>query len=349
MFFQENIKKILKNPVAFFFVFAFWFLGGCREPLFLSSQSEKESSQTEASRGTVSRRKKDEIVQINASPPRQLKAVSLDPDPLREPFVLKTTDLGSTFPRGEKMAFAASLDELNPVIRNKTSFIEKLEEPSYLMTESEKATFTIQSEKLFYREKEGVSFTEQPGELSFRGMERVSFTGQPGEPSFRGVEGVSFTEPLERQFLEEETEVFFTTEPLEKQFSTGGEEVFFIEPLEERPFLESEVNSALQMVFFDHDSSTLSEEAQIGLDANIKWLKAYPHINHVILIGHGDSLGSENYNNNLGLKRAESVKEYLKFHGIPEDMFVLVSHGETQPLSDTNTDLNRRVSFAPIE
>ena len=82
---------------------------------------------------------------------------------------------------------------------------------------------------------------------------------------------------------------------------------------------------------------------------NIEWLKAYPHIDHIVLEGHCDFSGSESYNKSLGLKRAKNVKEYLQSQGIPSEILDPVSYGETEPLSDTNTDLNRRVEMIPID
>ena len=126
------------------------------------------------------------------------------------------------------------------------------------------------------------------------------------------------------------------------------EEAFFMERLR----IDGEtfaLNSSLQKVFFDQDSFAISKEAKIALEANIEWLKAYPHITHLILEGHCDSLGSENYNKSLGLKRAESVKAYLQLHGISGEILDPVSYGETRPLSDAITNLNRRVEFVPIK
>lgn len=365
MSFQGKTKRILKNPIVFFIIFAFYFLGGCREPLFLSRGEEASQA---ASRDTVSKREKtvplDKKGQVSAFPPsRRLKAV-----PLEEPFVLRTTDSDSTFPRGEKVVFTVPLNELNPGDQNQTFFIGKIEERSDLMVRNERAAFTIQLEEQSFRNEEDVFFTGQLEEQSFRGKEDVFFTGQLQEQSFKDEERVSFMESLEQppqslgsevSFMESleppqslEREVFFM-EPLEESSSKDEDEIFFMKPLEERAFFMANettlLNSSLQMVFFDTNSFILSEEGRRILDENVKWLKAYPYIGRIELEGHCDSLGSEAYNRNLGLKRAESVKEYLQSHGIPGERLVPVSYGEAAPLFDANTELNRRVSFVPID
>ena len=156
---QEKTKKMFKNPLVFFIIFAFGFFGGCQDPLFLSDQFEREPAQTEASRGRVSRREKatslDEKTQ--EFPSRRLKAVLLDPNPLKDPLAFRTTDLGSTFPRGEKAIFTVPLNALNPAIQDKISFVKGTKEQS-LVAESEQVAFTMQPEEPSFVEREAVFF-----------------------------------------------------------------------------------------------------------------------------------------------------------------------------------------------
>jgi outer membrane protein OmpA-like peptidoglycan-associated protein len=67
----------------------------------------------------------------------------------------------------------------------------------------------------------------------------------------------------------------------------------------------------------------------------------------VVLQGHADYLGSENYNDVLGMDRAKALKTELMQLGVPEDRVSTVSFGETSPLVDEQTDearaVNRRV------
>ncbi|MBH5328430.1 OmpA family protein [Eikenella sp. S3360] len=56
------------------------------------------------------------------------------------------------------------------------------------------------------------------------------------------------------------------------------------------------------------------------------------HIDSIALIGHTDRLGSEQYNYNLGLQRAETVKAYLQGKGV-QDPISVSSAGESQPVT----------------
>ena len=106
--------------------------------------------------------------------------------------------------------------------------------------------------------------------------------------------------------------------------------------------------SGLNTVFFDLDSSVLSERTKAILDANIEWFNSHSEVVRIELEGHCDSLGSEAYNIGLGQRRAEGVKRYLKSRNIPEDKLDIISYGEERPLSYTDNAKNRRVNFVPI-
>ena len=113
------------------------------------------------------------------------------------------------------------------------------------------------------------------------------------------------------------------------------------------PLLQTDLN--MKPVFFDVDSSELLEEGLLALNENIKQLESYPYrFNYIVLEGHCDPLGSESYNLKLGRDRAEAVKQYLQDHGIPDELLVTVSYGETRLLSEADDAQNRRVSFTVI-
>lgn len=60
--------------------------------------------------------------------------------------------------------------------------------------------------------------------------------------------------------------------------------------------------------------------------------------------GHTDSIGSDEYNFALGLKRANSVKEYLIKNNIPNNILKIKSFGKTAPVSNIDSK-NRRVDL----
>ncbi len=82
---------------------------------------------------------------------------------------------------------------------------------------------------------------------------------------------------------------------------------------------------------------------EIGMVLKIKLPKV-----SVILAGHADSIGSEDYNNILSLRRAEAVKKYLvEKTGVASQRFILKAYGKSKPAAPNDTEegraLNRRV------
>lgn len=69
----------------------------------------------------------------------------------------------------------------------------------------------------------------------------------------------------------------------------------------------------------------------------------------VVIEGHADYIGSEEYNQRLGLRRAETVMKELAQLGIEPGRITVASFGESKPLIDQQTDwaraVNRRVEF----
>lgn len=108
----------------------------------------------------------------------------------------------------------------------------------------------------------------------------------------------------------------------------------------------------LDDVNFDFDKASLRPEAYPKLDEAAESLKAWGD-GKVEVAGHTDSIGSEAYNMDLSLRRAESVKNYMVSKGIPADRMVVKGYGESQPVADNATDegrfQNRRVELHPMK
>ncbi len=100
--------------------------------------------------------------------------------------------------------------------------------------------------------------------------------------------------------------------------------------------------------FFDFDKYDLREDARTALAADAQWLKRYSSI-QVLVEGHCDSRGTEEYNLSLGQKRASSVKDYLVSLGLDGGRINTVSYGKTRPFcTDENESCwqqNRRGHF----
>lgn len=101
-------------------------------------------------------------------------------------------------------------------------------------------------------------------------------------------------------------------------------------------------------VLFGFDRSDLSAEARSSLNKLVTVLNEYPDTD-IELQGHTDSKGSEEYNQDLSLRRASSVASYLSQKGIASRRVTIKGFGETAPKYDNETEdgraQNRRVEF----
>lgn len=74
-----------------------------------------------------------------------------------------------------------------------------------------------------------------------------------------------------------------------------------------------------------------------------------PPSTEITVLGHTDSMGSETFNLQLSIKRAEGVMEYLRARGLPLTRMHADGHGESEPIADNGTEsgraLNRRVEI----
>ena len=82
--------------------------------------------------------------------------------------------------------------------------------------------------------------------------------------------------------------------------------------------------------FFAYDESTLSADAQSALSTSANWLKKNPQYN-LLIEGHCDERGTEQYNLALGDRRANTAKEYLATLGVDSARIRTVSYGEERP------------------
>jgi peptidoglycan-associated lipoprotein len=83
-------------------------------------------------------------------------------------------------------------------------------------------------------------------------------------------------------------------------------------------------------VFFDYDKFNLRSDGQQAVEATARFLQQYPNIK-VVVEGHCDERGSEEYNLGLGDNRAGTVKEALAKLGINPARIRTVSYGKERP------------------
>ena len=99
---------------------------------------------------------------------------------------------------------------------------------------------------------------------------------------------------------------------------------------------------------FDFDKATLKPEGKAALDAvGDKIQSKGATVVDIDVVGHTDSIGSEEYNQALSLRRATSVKDYIVSKGVDPSIIDVSGKGESQPVADNSTKegraQNRRV------
>jgi peptidoglycan-associated lipoprotein len=111
---------------------------------------------------------------------------------------------------------------------------------------------------------------------------------------------------------------------------------------------EFEANAALRDVFFEFDKYDIRPEDAKTLDANATWLKANAE-NLVLIEGHCDERGTNEYNLALGERRAKATMNYLVSQGVQANRITIISYGEERPSCNEKTDScwakNRRARF----
>ena len=106
-----------------------------------------------------------------------------------------------------------------------------------------------------------------------------------------------------------------------------------------------------QGVYFDTNKSAVQGTSETTLNSMADILKEYPKSN-VLVEGHTDNAGPDDYNMDLSQQRATSVSDYLISQGIAKSRLTTKWYGENQPVADNDTKegkaKNRRVELAIV-
>ena len=104
-------------------------------------------------------------------------------------------------------------------------------------------------------------------------------------------------------------------------------------------------------ILFDIDKSDLRPVSQTNLAELAKILNKYPDTN-ILIEGHTDNTGSDDYNMSLSKDRAQTVAFYMATLEVKSARFSTAGYGETQPIVMNDTpegrQKNRRVDIAVI-
>ncbi len=121
--------------------------------------------------------------------------------------------------------------------------------------------------------------------------------------------------------------------------------------LETKTIDELNKENILEDVYFEFDKATLTPETREVLKKHAKWLKEHPTVK-ILIEGHCDERGTEQYNLALGDRRAHAVKNYLISLGISPERMKTISFGEMFPKVKGHNEWawsqNRRCHFVII-
>ncbi|MEP5612683.1 MAG: OmpA family protein [Cyclobacteriaceae bacterium] len=110
---------------------------------------------------------------------------------------------------------------------------------------------------------------------------------------------------------------------------------------------------ALHHVYFDFGTSHLKDESEPSLNVIKNLLQANPKL-RIEIGGHTDNVGDDQANQNVSLKRAESVLNWLTNNGVSSSRLTAKGYGATKPIASNDDEkegreLNRRIEIVVIE
>jgi len=114
--------------------------------------------------------------------------------------------------------------------------------------------------------------------------------------------------------------------------------------------LQYEKHSVSATALFDFDRDVLKDQGKAELHNLGEYIKGKGiTVADIDVIGHTDSIGSEDYNQDLSERRAMAVRDYLVANGVAADIIDVSGKGETAPVASNDTDegraKNRRVDI----
>lgn len=109
-----------------------------------------------------------------------------------------------------------------------------------------------------------------------------------------------------------------------------------------------ETASSLNRIHFEFDSAAIDPQTADVLDGNARYLNKNRSVS-VVIEGHCDPRGTNEYNLALGDRRASAAERYLASQGVDSARLKKVSYGEERPLDNRQNEsgwyLNRRAEF----
>jgi peptidoglycan-associated lipoprotein len=101
-------------------------------------------------------------------------------------------------------------------------------------------------------------------------------------------------------------------------------------------------------IYFDFDKFNIREDMKASMQSNAKWLTSNPGV-AVMIEGHADERGTNEYNLALGERRAQAAKRFLIALGVKASQINTISYGEERPTcmerQENCYSKNRRAHF----
>jgi len=147
--------------------------------------------------------------------------------------------------------------------------------------------------------------------------------------------------------VKEQPKIEKVEQPVVKEPVLSEEELYLQKSLE-----QINKEKPLANVYFDYDKALIRDDAKPVLETNASWLNKFKTIK-ILIEGHCDERGTEEYNLALGEKRAKAALDYLTTLGVSSDRVRIISYGKSQPLDPGHNEAawqkNRRDQFLVIE
>jgi peptidoglycan-associated lipoprotein len=128
-----------------------------------------------------------------------------------------------------------------------------------------------------------------------------------------------------------------------------------ISPREAEEIESSEIRDTLfefQDALFDYDKYDIRPDAREALDSVASWLSSHKEIN-ILIEGHCDERGTNEYNLALGERRAKAARDYLISSGVAHVRMNIVTYGEERQVCTDQTEecwqKNRRAHFVVMK
>jgi peptidoglycan-associated lipoprotein len=107
----------------------------------------------------------------------------------------------------------------------------------------------------------------------------------------------------------------------------------------ELPALQADLvaKAGSDTVYFGTDEYSLDQATQTTLAAQARWLIATPNV-RASIEGHCDERGTREYNQALGERRANAVRDFLVAQGVPTSRLVVTSWGKERPVAQGSNE-----------